>query len=107
MGPVLDLPLPAGVRSSRDPAARRIGGLATHRNTTAKDPLALFSAPVRKWFEASFDGPTPAQATGWPPIASGANTLICAPTGSGKTLAAFLRSEEHTSELQSPDHLVC
>ena len=28
--------------------------------------------------------------TGWPAIATGANTLICAPTGSGKTLAAFL-----------------
>ena len=27
---------------------------------------------------------------GWPKIATGANTLICAPTGSGKTLAAFL-----------------
>jgi ATP-dependent Lhr-like helicase len=45
---------------------------------------------VRKWFESSFDAPTPAQARGWPAISSGANTLICAPTGSGKTLAAFL-----------------
>ena len=27
---------------------------------------------------------------GWPAIASGAHTLICAPTGSGKTLASFL-----------------
>src|SRR5438552_4355424 len=25
----------------------------------------------------------------------------------GKTLTRFRRSEEHTSELQSPDHLVC
>ncbi|MDX6638468.1 MAG: ATP-dependent helicase Lhr and Lhr-like helicase [Solirubrobacterales bacterium] len=49
-----------------------------------------FSEPVRRWFEASFEAPTPAQAMGWPAIASGANTLICAPTGSGKTLAAFL-----------------
>jgi ATP-dependent helicase Lhr and Lhr-like helicase len=54
------------------------------------DPLAPFSAPVRRWFEASFEGPTPAQAGGWEAIASGANTLICAPTGSGKTLASFL-----------------
>jgi ATP-dependent Lhr-like helicase len=45
---------------------------------------------VRRWFEASFEGPTPAQAGGWEAIASGANTLICAPTGSGKTLASFL-----------------
>jgi ATP-dependent Lhr-like helicase len=29
---------------------------------------------------------------GWPPIAAGEHTLICAPTGSGKTLAAFLSS---------------
>ena len=54
------------------------------------DPLAAFSAPVRDWFERSFEAPTPAQARGWPPIATGASTLICAPTGSGKTLAAFL-----------------
>ncbi len=49
------------------------------------------SARAREsWFERSFEGATPAQAAGWPKIASGANTLICAPTGSGKTLAAFL-----------------
>ncbi|OLE36910.1 MAG: DEAD/DEAH box helicase [Actinobacteria bacterium 13_1_20CM_3_68_9] len=53
-------------------------------------PLAPFSQPVRRWFEASFAAPTPAQAMGWPKIVAGANTLICAPTGSGKTLAAFL-----------------
>jgi ATP-dependent Lhr-like helicase len=52
--------------------------------------LAAFGDPVRRWFEASFEAPTPAQAMGWPPITAGANTLICAPTGSGKTLAAFL-----------------
>jgi ATP-dependent Lhr-like helicase len=52
--------------------------------------LEPFSEPVRRWFEASFAEPTPAQALGWPKIASGAHTLICAPTGSGKTLAAFL-----------------
>ena len=61
------------------------------RSETAKStPLAPFSEPVRRWFEASFAEPTPAQAMGWPKIAAGANTLICAPTGSGKTLAAFL-----------------
>ncbi len=45
---------------------------------------------MRKWFEASFEGPTPAQAGGWEAIAGGDNALICAPTGSGKTLASFL-----------------
>jgi len=54
------------------------------------DPLAPFSAPVRDWFERSFEAPTPAQAGGWEAISGGANALICAPTGSGKTLAAFL-----------------
>ena len=57
---------------------------------TKIDPLERFSEPVRAWFERSFDGPTPAQAQGWPAISSGAHTLITAPTGSGKTLAAFL-----------------
>jgi ATP-dependent Lhr-like helicase len=65
--------------------------LSAVRSETAKaTPLSAFSDPVRRWFEASFAEPTPAQAMGWPKIAAGANTLICAPTGSGKTLAAFL-----------------
>ncbi len=59
-------------------------------DTGQSNPLAPFSQPVRRWFEASFAEPTPAQALGWPKIVSGDNTLICAPTGSGKTLAAFL-----------------
>ncbi|MGN6202188.1 MAG: DEAD/DEAH box helicase, partial [Solirubrobacterales bacterium] len=52
--------------------------------------MAPFSAATRRWFDASFEGPTPAQAGGWEAISSGAHTLICAPTGSGKTLASFL-----------------
>ncbi|HSD25351.1 MAG TPA: DEAD/DEAH box helicase, partial [Solirubrobacterales bacterium] len=59
-------------------------------SATPEPPLEPFSEPVRRWFQASFEAPTPAQAAGWPAIASGAHTLICAPTGSGKTLAAFL-----------------
>src|SRR5215210_7428469 len=54
------------------------------------NPLDVFSAETRAWFEAAFEGPTPAQALGWPAIARGGHTLIQAPTGSGKTLAAFL-----------------
>jgi ATP-dependent Lhr-like helicase len=65
--------------------------LATRpKRTTDPDPLAPFSAATRRWFEASFEGPTPAQAGGWEAISGGANALICAPTGSGKTLASFL-----------------
>src|SRR5215210_4764913 len=54
------------------------------------DPLAPFSPKTRAWFENAFAAPTPAQAAGWPAIASGGHVLIQAPTGSGKTLAAFL-----------------
>ena len=60
------------------------------KQSTKPDPLGPFSAPVRRWFEASFERPTPAQVGGWEAISGGANALICAPTGSGKTLASFL-----------------
>ncbi len=70
---------------------RKIDGLATKsKQPIASDPLAPFSAATRRWFEASFEGPTPAQAGGWAAISGGDNALICAPTGSGKTLASFL-----------------
>ncbi|MFV2064656.1 MAG: DEAD/DEAH box helicase, partial [Chloroflexota bacterium] len=39
---------------------------------------------------STFERHTDAQAQGWPAIAAGKHTLICAPTGSGKALAAFL-----------------
>jgi ATP-dependent Lhr-like helicase len=54
------------------------------------DPLSLFHAPVRAWFDAVFPAPTRPQQLGWPAIARGESTLILAPTGTGKTLAAFL-----------------
>ena len=60
------------------------------RRPSDPDPLSLFSAAARAWFTSSFPRPTDAQAQGWPAIAGGEHTLICAPTGSGKTLAAFL-----------------
>src|SRR3954447_26334961 len=83
---------------------RKIGGLATRPKTSAtSDPLAPFSAPVRRWFEASFEGPTPAQVGGWEAISSGAHTLICAPTGSGKTLASFLWGIDRLSRATSAD----
>jgi len=62
-----------------------------------------FSAPVRRWFESSFEGPTPAQAGGWEAISGGSNTLICAPTGSGKTLAAFLWGIDRLSRQTAAD----
>ncbi|HEV2281191.1 MAG TPA: DEAD/DEAH box helicase, partial [bacterium] len=52
--------------------------------------LDRFHPLVAEWFTDRFGPPTPAQAGGWPAIASGRDTLIAAPTGSGKTLAGFL-----------------
>ncbi|HXV05623.1 MAG TPA: DEAD/DEAH box helicase, partial [Solirubrobacterales bacterium] len=69
---------------------RKSSAESAESRTAAADPLAPFSAPVRDWFEASFEQPTPAQVGGWEAISGGGNALICAPTGSGKTLAAFL-----------------
>src|SRR6058998_1511446 len=54
------------------------------------EPLQVFRAETRAWFERNFAAPTPAQEQGWPAIAAGGHVLIQAPTGSGKTLAAFL-----------------
>jgi len=55
-------------------------------------PLTRFHPLVQEWFKATFEGPSPPQAAGWPKIAAGSDTLICAPTGTGKTLTAFLSS---------------
>ena len=41
--------------------------------------LEAFSPAVRAWFATSFPEPTAAQQQGWPPIAAGEHTLICAP----------------------------
>ncbi|HEV3179117.1 MAG TPA: DEAD/DEAH box helicase [Steroidobacteraceae bacterium] len=49
-----------------------------------------FHPAVARWFERTFDAPTPAQREAWPAIAAQRHVLIAAPTGSGKTLAAFL-----------------
>src|SRR3954453_4972233 len=72
-------------------------------SATHSSPLEPFSEPVRRWFQASFEAATPAQAAGWPAIASGEHTLICAPTGSGKTLASFLGGIDRLS--REPDRL--
>ena len=86
---------------------RKIGGLATRAKPSKKsDPLQPFSAPVRKWFEASFEGPTPAQAGGWEAISGGDNALICAPTGSGKTLASFLWGIDKLARSPQPNSAV-
>ena len=88
-----------GTLASRGPTLRRprcglrkIGGLTTEAKPSRgiRPAGAVQRAASRRWFEASFEGPTPAQAGGWEAISGGDNALICAPTGSGKTLASFL-----------------
>ena len=51
---------------------------------------SVFHPAVQRWFDSTFDAPTPAQAAAWPAIQAGRHTLVAAPTGSGKTLTAFL-----------------
>ena len=60
------------------------------RLDSSVEPLTAFSVATADWFRSAFAEPTAAQTQGWPAIAAGEHTLICAPTGSGKTLAAFL-----------------
>ncbi|MEM8621241.1 MAG: DEAD/DEAH box helicase [Actinomycetota bacterium] len=64
--------------------------------------LRAFSPAVREWFASSFPAPTPPQVQGWPHIAAGEHTLICAPTGSGKTLTAFLASIDTLTTTEAP-----
>ena len=65
--------------------------LSTPTVSGAPGILEQFHPAVRVWFQRRFpDGPTEAQAGGWPAIVAGQHTLVCAPTGSGKTLAGFL-----------------
>jgi ATP-dependent helicase Lhr and Lhr-like helicase len=53
--------------------------------------MEQFHPAVATWFSSRFpEGPTEAQARGWPLVRDGTDTLIAAPTGSGKTLAGFL-----------------
>ena len=65
--------------------------------------LGAFSPAVRAWFASSFPEPTTAQVQGWPHIAAGEHTLICAPTGSGKTLTAFMASIDRLVTTPQPD----
>lgn len=65
--------------------------------------LEAFSPAVREWFATSFPEPTPPQVQGWPHIAAGDHTLICAPTGSGKTLTAFLASIDRLVTTPTPE----
>ncbi len=66
-------------------------------------PHDVFAEPARRWFEATFDAPTPVQADGWRRIAAGEHALLIAPTGSGKTLAAFFWCIDHLGQALAAD----
>jgi ATP-dependent helicase Lhr and Lhr-like helicase len=88
--------------------------LSTPAASGAPETLERFHPAVRTWFERRFpDGPTEAQAGGWPAIVAGRHTLVCAPTGSGKTLAGFLaaidalyRAHEAGEEIEGATRVV-
>jgi ATP-dependent Lhr-like helicase len=61
----------------------------------------MFQQATQRWFDASFDAPTPVQASGWASIAQGQHSLLVAPTGSGKTLAAFLAGIDALGQLDA------
>ncbi|MGH2810900.1 MAG: DEAD/DEAH box helicase, partial [Actinomycetota bacterium] len=69
---------------------------------SASTSLELFSPVAKRWFEDSFEAPTPAQEGAWKAIAGGEHTLVIAPTGSGKTLAAFLWSLDRLAQGEPP-----
>lgn len=76
-----------------DARGRAVAGIDAESEAVADSKgsgLALFSAPVHRWFADAFGAPTAVQAEAWQAIARGENALVIAPTGSGKTLAAFL-----------------
>src|SRR5258708_28805599 len=67
----------------------------------------LFRSPLRTTCTGTCTATTSVVSESAPALAPG-----IAPAGGGEGLwaaapAAAMRSEEHTSELQSPDHLVC
>ena len=61
--------------------SRELGPQGITVNSIA--PGWIDTARIREVFP---DGPTEAQAGGWPEIVSGRHTLVCAPTGAGKTV---------------------
>src|SRR3712207_7511611 len=73
------------------------------------EALGLQTSLVCQLMEAGIESPFPIQAATIPAALAGRDILGRAQTGSGKTLAFGLplRSEEHTSELQSRQYLVC
>src|SRR5207244_13578625 len=58
-------------------------------------------------WETEHSSPAASRGTGLPCGRSQSGQERSRPTAAGDTPVSLPRSEEHTSELQSPDHLVC
>src|SRR5258708_12951437 len=61
----------------------------------------MFTVKAKIWYSGSAQMLVGCSPAGTLPMAGRFQASDCS------TLAMMLRSEEHTSELQSPDHLVC
>src|SRR5207244_12643073 len=90
---------------------------AAHRPLSLHDALPIYAMPMlmTSRVKSSSIGPSPnqcsARASTFPPLSTitGIPSLspMIAAKGVGSAGYMTIRSEEHTSELQSPDHLVC
>src|SRR6266487_6012368 len=107
-GNVRSNPAPRSRVRATDPASGA-PGIATLNATFAE--LGVPRPLVASLAEGGIAVPFPIQAAALPDALAGLDVLGRGRTGSGKTLAfsiplaARLRSEEHTSELQSPVHI--
>ena len=63
--------------------------------TTNTNPLDGFSERTRRWFEASFEAPTPAQAAGWPKIADRRQHLDLRADGIGQDAERVSVGDRH------------
>src|SRR5258708_26222642 len=69
-------------------------------------PIRFLAAPRTDWLNCAFNNPVPAQIL--ENVDSPVSRMMgTRPSEKGWVEGKFGRSEEHTSELQSPDHLVC
>src|SRR5207244_12748071 len=89
-------------------AARRLRGAPEHRD---RDALPRGRVPLRHGRGVLLGGLPPRldplDAAPLAPRGGDRRGLVAEPRDRRALARALLRSEEHTSELQSPDHLVC
>src|SRR5574337_496111 len=108
----LSIPLNAPRRLTPDEAAqiceRDSPIKPTTRDTWEIEPISINGVLHAALSKMSKRGGRHAESTWHLPIAGGIGHLrLSSPLGSGRALTKAERSEEHTSELQSPLNLVC